>query len=177
VRDPIAHNISRFFLFAPSYTDVARDEWPRNADQLEQVDELARAFLENYPHDRVLQWFEKWKDNIGIDVFDHPFPTSGVGKIQAENITITILRTELPDEKKAEALRAPLGLDEEFEITRSNVGTKKPYAETYNRFKQEFTPPDWYVSKMYDSRFFQHFYTPDYRRRFERRWTGTRRDV
>jgi hypothetical protein len=108
-----------------------------------------------------------------VDVFRHPFPKDGVGTIEKDGMTICILRTGLPDEEKAGALRSFLDLDEKFEIIRSNEATEKPYAEKYARFKQVFTPPDWYVSKMYDSRLFRHFYTPEHRDRFESRWRGT----
>jgi hypothetical protein len=68
------------------------------------------------------------------------------------------MQSEVPDWLKENAVKQLLGLDQ-LRLAATNVGGSKRYAKTYHKFLQTFSAPDWYVQKMYGSRFFRHFYS------------------
>ena len=169
VRDPISYNVSRFFANAPHHTDVPLQDWPENVDELNDVDGLIQQFLDRFSHERVLHWFDSWGEKIGVDVYRHSFPEEGNLVIGNENTEVLIYRLEIPDEAKETAVETFLGLDD-IKIERTNQGMEKPYAKKYSEFKNEFTPPEWYIEKMYNNRYFDHFYTEDHREQFISKW-------
>jgi hypothetical protein len=171
VRDPIAYNISRFFANAHRFNDVSESEWPDAGDDaLDPVDILIPRFLQRFDHDYVLQWFDSWREAPGIDVQAHSFPDRGFTTIENETTDVLIIRTEISDAEKERAVCNFLGL-QSFSLRRANVGAKNPYSESYERFKQEFVAPDWYIEKMYNNSFFRHFYTQTHWEHFVDRWT------
>jgi hypothetical protein len=68
-----------------------------------------------------------------------------------------LLRCELPDALKESAVKNFLNLSR-FRLDRRNIGAQKDYGEAYKSFRNAFIPPDWYLERMYESRFFNHFY-------------------
>ena len=86
-----------------------------------------------------------------------------------KNIKLIIMRAELNDEEKEFAISEFLDLPD-FSIVRSNIGSKKKYASTYNLFKETFIHPDWYIDKMYNSRFFNHFYSIETKKKLIAKW-------
>ena len=155
VRDPIGRNISAFFQNFERETGVS-DKQAHNIS----VHRLIELFLEKFPHDTPLNWFnDHFKNSTGIDIFDYGFSSLGVQTIRRGNVDLLLMLSELPDWLKETAVKQFLGLDQ-FRLMTTNVGSNKRYAETYRKFLQTFIAPDWYVQKMYGSRFFRHFYTP-----------------
>lgn len=171
VRDPIAYNISRFFALAHRFNDVRESEWPNaGSEALDSIDVLIPQFLERFDHDYILRWFDSWTESPGIDIYARPFPDQGFSSFGNETTDVLVMRTEISDAEKEEAVCDFLGL-QSFCLQRANVGAENPYSESYERFKQEFEAPDWYIEKMYDNSFFDHFYTQSHRERFVSRWT------
>lgn len=155
VREPIGRNISAFFQNFERETGVS----DKQAHSI-SIDRLIEFFLTRFPHDTPLNWFEDhFKNATGIDIFDYPFPSLGIQTIRHGNIDLLLMQSELPDWLKETAVKRLLGLDQ-FRITATNVSGNKRYAETYREFLQTFVAPDWYVQKMYGSRLFRHFYSP-----------------
>lgn len=151
-REPIARNISAFFDNFERYVGVPFEQSNHS------IDELIRLFWERFNHDEPLVWFDNVVEgSFGIDVYQEPFPKYGVATYQKGNTDLIVMRSELPDEQKAAAIATFLGLDA-FHIRNENVGEDKPYAATYQAFKQTVELPLAYLERLHGSKYFQHFY-------------------
>jgi hypothetical protein len=165
VRDPIARNVSAFFQDFEKWTGVLHEKYKGDTE------ELIDKFIKHYDHESPLQWFDQWEETLGIDIYNYPFPERGYNFISKGAMQVLTLRTELPDDVKEKAIRKFLSVGN-FDLERRNDGAGKPYAEKYAQFKQSFTAPDSYITKMYESEFFRHFYTDKHRNQFENRWSA-----
>lgn len=167
VREPVANNVSMFFQLLRQY--IGPDVEPSECD----TDELTGIFIEQYMHARPLTWLDaEVKTHFGIDVFQHPFPIEqGYTTITRENVSLLVLRVELDDRTKAQAIADFIGLDE-FEIVRSNVRSEKPEAQKYNEFRQRIRVPPALLDRMYGSKFARHFYSSEELDLFRKRWSG-----
>ena len=167
VREPVANNISMFFQLLHRY--IGRERELSDCS----FEELAGIFIENYVHARPLTWLDaEIKTNFGIDVYQHPFAVhQGYTVISQGRISLLVLRCELDDPTKAQAIADFLGLDE-FEIVRSNVASDKSYAGKYAEFRQRIRIPPTLLDQMYDSRFARHFYSGEEREQLRARWSG-----
>ena len=86
------------------------------------IDEMIRIFLDRYAYYRPLIWLDaELKTTLGIDVYKSPFPLDkGYAIMSRDNISLLVLKCELDDQSKTDAIKEFLGL-EDFEIVRSNV--------------------------------------------------------
>jgi len=163
VREPISRNVSAFFENFDRELDKVGDR------QNLSIDRMIEIFLAKYPHDMPLTWFDDhMKPDCGIDVYQHPFPSTGVQVIEQGHVRLLLLRMELDDPIKESAIKDFLGL-KEFQIKRFNDAGQKAYVETYRLFREKFIPPDSYIEKMYESRYFKHFYA-DQKDQFVAKW-------
>ncbi|MDB6059229.1 MAG: hypothetical protein JWO95_3073 [Verrucomicrobiales bacterium] len=163
VREPIARNVSAFFENFDREINKVGDR------PILTVDKMIEIFLTHYPHDHTLTWFDKhMKADFGIDVYQHPFPSTGVQVIEQGHVRLLLMRVEVDDAVKESAVKDFLGL-KEFQIKRVNDAGQKSYSETYRVFREKFIPPDSYLEKMYESRFFKHFY-PGQMEQFVAKW-------
>ncbi len=168
VRDPIARNISAFFqnkeLMSGSVSDV---------------DQLIAKFLDNYPHEVPLDYFDlQIKSVFGVDVYSQPFDHENRRLIvEHEKYSLLVLRTEDDDEHKQAALRE-FFYDDSLTITRANIAANKrkkmaagkTYSEMYSEFVDRIELPEWYISQMLDSRYAKHFYTKEELAGFAEKW-------
>jgi hypothetical protein len=152
VREPVARNVSAFFENFERETGVPFPE------STFSIQELKKIFLSSYPHEEPLEWFDQHiLSNFGIDVFDKPFPASGVATYAKNNVSILVMRAEISNTAKAQAIMHFLGL-ERFVIQDSNIGHAKPYAHIYAQFKRQVLLPQAYITRMHGSKYFRHFY-------------------
>ena len=167
VREPIANNISMFFQLLGRY--IGKDAERQDYD----IDELIDIFVANYMHSRPLTWLDaEIKTNFGIDVYQSPFPVNqGYTIITQGRISLLVLRCELDDRTKAQAIADFLDIDD-FKIIRSNVASEKSYARQYAEFKQRIRIPAALLDQMYNSRFSRHFYSMKEREELRARWSG-----
>ena len=167
VREPIANNISMFFQLLGRY--IGKDAERQDYD----IDELIDIFVANYMHSRPLTWLDaEIKTNFGIDVYQSPFPVNqGYTIITQGRISLLVLRCELDDRTKAQAIADFLDIDD-FKIIRSNVASEKSYARQYAEFKQRIRIPTALLDQMYNSRFSRHFYSMKEREELRARWSG-----
>jgi Putative capsular polysaccharide synthesis protein len=165
VREPIARMISTFFKGFERHTGV------EFSSSRFSIEELTRVFLEKTDHGRPIAWYDRYfKPTLGIDVYDYEFPSKGIQVIHHNNTRVLLMRSELPDSVKESAVREFLDL-KAFSLSNKNVGSQMPYAETYKKFIDEFIAPDWYIQRMYESRFFDHFYGEAFKNNFIEKWT------
>jgi hypothetical protein len=164
-REPIERNISAFFQNFERDTGIP---YRRDIFSLEELKEL---FLKNYNHDIPLDWFDSHiKANFGIDVYASPFPECGSSTYSNGNIRILILRSEIDDADKTEVIKEFLDLLE-FQMISKNVSSKKAYAETYRIFRETVRLPSSYISRMCNSRYFNHFYTEEFVESVRKKWS------
>ena len=169
VREPIANNISMFFQLIDHYIGTPIEESTYDIDSVIQV------FLDRYLHSRPLTWFDaEVKTTLGIDVFRDRFPIEqGHNIVSSGNRSLLVLKCELDDDTKANAIAEFLGLDR-FTIVRSNITGEKNHAKHYAEFKQRIRVPDTLLDEMYESKFAKFFYSEDERSRCRDRWSGRR---
>jgi hypothetical protein len=167
VREPVAHNASMFFQTVRRY--IGPDADPSECD----TDELINIFIDRYRHWRPLTWLDaEIKTCFGIDIFQYPFSIEqGYAVIKEGNTDLLVLRCELDDHKKEQAIADFLGLDE-FGLVRSNVRSEKPEAQKYADFKRRLKLPPALLDLMYDSKYAKHFYSSEERDLFRERWGG-----
>ncbi|HEY0371540.1 MAG TPA: putative capsular polysaccharide synthesis family protein, partial [Thermoanaerobaculia bacterium] len=149
VRDPIARNISSYF----EHLDAI---WNRtDAHASVPLDDLHRGFLERFPHDEPLTWFDdELLPVLGIDVHDHSFPSAGSLRIG----DVLIMKSELEDAVKSAALRDFLGL-RRLTVQPTNSTGSKSKGETYRHFLATIRLEQGFVDRMLESRYTRHFYT------------------
>lgn len=160
VRDPIARNFSSYF----EHVDRV---WHRDdAHTSVPMEELHRGFVERFPHDEPLTWFDdELRPVFGIDVYEHPFPASGHLRIG----DVLVLKSELDDATKRAAVSEFLGL-RDLEFRPANVTADKAKGEAYKRFVSTLRLDAAYVDRMLKSRYTRHFYTEAEREKMRRKY-------
>ena len=87
-----------------------------------------------------------------------------------------VIRTEDLSKKLAKALVELLGLSSDLVIGVKHAGHgQEVYAATaglYTDFLAKVTLPDWYIERMYGSKYASHFYSKAALERFAKRWAG-----
>lgn len=166
VRDPISRNISSFFQ---KYSDYSEKEFARlNL----QTDNLIHQFLEEYPHDTPLNWFDAHiKKHFDIDIYESAFDTTNGTVYRKENAQLLVFRIDMPDTRKETAIRSFLEFPG-FRLINSNVSQNKLYYPLYKQFIASLTLPDDYLEKMASSRYFNYFYSPEEIETILSRWRG-----
>lgn len=181
VRDPVATNLSGFFH--------KNEWWPADLRELcrqhanngsgEGMEECLEAlydnFITSYPHDVPQTWFDmEIKPMFGIDVFASPFPREqGYEIYQDEFADLLLIKLERLNDCGEEAIGRFLNL-ERFRLADANKAEDKWYSSIYRAFKQSLVLPDSYLDEQYNSRFSQHFYTPEEIATFRRKWARGR---
>ena len=152
MREPVGRNVSEFFHRFTQYAGIPIKESTLS------LEEIKVRFLDNLDHDFPLDWFDKnFKLHFEIDVYKKPFGEQGFSFYETENIQILLMKHDLSDKKKEALVNNFLGINR-FKIQVRNVGDKKDYSATYKKFKSEVNLPNWYLQKMYDSKYYKHFY-------------------
>ena len=183
IREPIARDVSVFFHFYIWY--LHRRKYP---DLLANVDlrELEELFLTVPSHRQVsrnramaehqftLNWFdEHFKPQLHIDVYKQPFPKDRKWQIYRRGFTrVLVYRIDLKRSEQAKLISRFLGI--KLDETRlKNAGKNKNYAELYSRFHESVKLPEQYIRRMHDSRFAQHFWSPQELKAAADKWRAT----
>lgn len=179
VRDPIARNVGTFF----QHVEILHEDdlaWHVRALSYDfeltvpknDLRGLGKMFFERCRHDQALEFFDREFNGLwDIDVFAEPFPKErGFHTYRNRKMDVLLLRLEDLDRCGAEAMGGFLNCFN-IRITKKNVGSAKPYADLYSRFKREIDLPTSYLDKMYGSKLAMHFYTLAELERFRARWS------
>lgn len=172
VRDPIARNISAFFenldlnLFFPSYLSS-------NKIEKHEVDFAISIFLEKYPHDLPLNWFNLHiKDVFGIDVFSEPFDRAkGYSIYRHDNVNLLLIKLEGLNGCHQDAFKDFMGI-QKFELQSTNKASDKAYKHAYQAFKERISLPESYIHRMYNSKYAKHFYDKSELQSFFKKWSS-----
>lgn len=151
IREPISRNVSAFFQNFKKETGFEFHNHPYSLTELRDV------FLEKSYHDYPLNWFdENILSKFNIDVYEQDFPNTGHLIIEKGNVSFLLMKHDLENERKEKVLSEFLNI-ESFKLVNKNLSSKKEYAQTYKTFNKAGMP-DWYLEKMQNSRYMNHFY-------------------
>ncbi len=156
VRDPMARNVSSYFQHLDEIWGL------RRAHKRVGMDKLLAGFIDVFEHDEPLTWFQtEIHATIGLNLLAEPFDRDRRWSLLDSGPWSTlVLRTDLPDHGKCDALAALLGRPVSM-TPRANVGRDKKYADQYKAFKQRLRVPESLVSRLYDSDVTRHFFRDD----------------
>jgi hypothetical protein len=153
VREPIGRNISYYFQ------NLDKILGRRNAHEL-PLETIVDGFTERFPYsDDPLTWFDyEFNTALGVDIYQSGFtPGMRAHRWRMSVYDILILRCDMPDEEKLEALRT--FLDEPTLVMRqANVTDEKPSAAAHRAFRAAVKFPTDYLDRMLMSRYARFFF-------------------
>lgn len=153
-REPVARNLSHFFFkIVDRYPG-----WDFGSEI--RLDRLVREFHASRVHGIPATWFtDEMLVPFGIDVFGEPFDHErGWQAYRSGRFSAVLLRTELDDRVKSEAIASHLGIDP-FPIERVNQTDGPLVRPHYERFKREVRFDAGYLDLVLGSRFARHMFT------------------
>lgn len=155
VREPIAHSYSAFFQNVLRATHGAVE-----SAALESLPALRRHFLEWDELGGALTWLDSEISRlIGIDLLEQPFDKAkGWTRVDHGRFSVLILKAELDDARKCEAIGAYLERDPGA-LTRANRAADKAYAVAYSRFIEMVKLPPGQAKRFVQHRYTRKFYT------------------
>ena len=169
VRDPIATNISGYFQNHGWWPQEIKDNCMDYSSNY--IDELIKNFLDNYPHEVPVTWFDsEIKPVFGIDVYSIEFTKEkGFCIINDQFADVLVIQLEKLDDCAHEAFRKFLDIND-FEVIKDNLAREKWYQPIYQEFTEKIILPASYIDRMYASQYANHFYTQDEINSFRARW-------
>ena len=171
-REPVARNVSSFFhnldMFVPNCAS-------RYKNGQIGITDIARQYLGSFhEHDVPLNWFDnEMKRVFAIDVFSDEnlhYRHGGISIYKRGRVELLVLRAEDIDNLASQALRRFLNIDV-VSLKNANVAQDKDYSRVYRDFKRELRLPTEYLSRMYESKYVKHFYSPQEIERFWLHWS------
>ena len=190
VRSPLENMLSTFARSdygeqEARQNGAASQAAPLSPDQLS--DDFYRTYLKTDRYLGPLEWFtNEFQSALGINVYEYSFDKqNGHGRIRQEPYDVLILRTEMPDEQKADLVAEFLGLST-FEFVKSSTvavndprllpsgrpGDQMCYADKYRALKQGIVIPQPHLDAIVDSRHVQHFFTQEERDEMRAKYCG-----
>lgn len=151
VREPISRNLSAFFQNFDRYKTDVRD--------VNDADGVLEDFTRIYDQDIPLTWLDQeLRDQLGIDVYAHPFPKDERFLYLSEHRTL-IFRDDCPDSVKRTVLSDLL--KREITVERDNSGAGKKYGDLYAKVKQKASFSREFFDRMYGSKYARRFLTDE----------------
>jgi len=153
VRDPISRNISAFFENIKNYYSF---------DEEITIEKAIHSFIRKYKHSVPIEWFyDQMKKALKINVFNYSFDVErGYDHIIHENIKVLILKSELDNRIKEEAIKNFLSLDS-LKINNENITPQKINNIRYNDFKRRIVLSPNYLEEMLNTEMVKHFYSQE----------------
>lgn len=153
VREPIARNLSSYFEHLDAIWRM------RNAHEKVPLEALCRGFVERYTHTEPLTWFDdEMHPVLDVDVYRFPFPADGHLTIRTAQFDVLVLKNELDDAAKSNALSRFFGV-ENIIVRRSNETGEKSTGVVFRRFTEAIRLSPEYVDEMMSARYTRHFYS------------------
>lgn len=170
-REPIARNVSVFFLSIEDFVDDFFGK--QNRGELDHQ-QLVNTFIQKFPHQQPLEWFDfEIRDLFGIDVYDHPFPQEqGYQIIRTDRVELLLLKLEQLNTCFRPAFHEFLGVDVSS-LSHTHVTEQDPAKPMYAEFLRKAVMPPEYLNRMYDSKFARHFYTESELEIFRSKWSSS----
>ena len=165
VREPLSRNVSAFFQ------NFKRDTNYDFSERLWTASELCQLFLENYPHNVCLEWFDNdFRKTFQVDVFAKPFPIHRKWETyRRSSVHVLVYRADLEHTEQLNVISRFIGFKIES-WNYSNRSEDKEYRDAYQSFYNSVKLPDVYVSIMCKSRFCRHFWSDEEIAAFSKKW-------
>ena len=166
IREPLSRNVSAFFQ------NFKRDTGLEFSNHKLEVSELLNLFLENYPHNACLEWFDRhFRPTFNIDVFSEKFPIKRKWNVYKKGSTkVLIYRCDLDKKEQLKVISDFLGV----EISKwkySNISGTKEYNQIYREFCLSAKLPDIYIKLINNSSFCKHFWNEKERIETSKKWS------
>ena len=109
----------------------------------------------------MLTWFDKYfRPLTRIDVYKQPFSIDRKWQIYKRGFTrVLVYRIDLKLSEQTKLISSFLGIKLDA-IRLENDSKDKDYVELYPQFRESVKLPERYIRRMHDSRFAQHFWSP-----------------
>lgn len=168
-REPIARNVSVFFLSIDAFVEDFQQRFQRGELDNQALMEI---FLDRFPHEQPLQWFEEEIEAVfGVNVYDEPFPEErGYQLIRAGQVDLLLIKLEQLNDCYHAAFRDLLEVEIPA-LEHTHVTEQDPTKPMYTEFVRNAVFPAQYLDRMYDSSFARHFYSERERDAFRRKWS------
>jgi hypothetical protein len=172
VRDPVAFNLSNYTYFGRAYW--MRSFW-RSAPWL-PTERIARHFLDTFPHESSsLWWTHEFARTTGCDPLAEGFDAArGWQCYRRGRFDCLVLRADLDDRAKTEALRAWTGV-EVAEVARENANDTQSAPGVYPRLQRAMAQEAAYVDRMLALPAARVFFTDAQREALRSRWLASGR--
>ena len=176
IREPIARDVSGFFFMnARSFVNSDLEEmkeWFLTASKpgSKPKHRTEIGFRPKY----IRNWFdEQFKPLTHIDVYKKPFPIDRKWQTYKRGFTQVLLyRSDLERSEQAKLVSRFLGIKLD-EIKLQNTSRDMGYAKHYSQFRESVKLPEEYIRRMHDSRFAQHFWSPQELKKAADKWRAT----
>ena len=170
VRDPVARNLSEFFLTLEEYQiEGAFRRYRENPDVLRQwIDD----FVSGYDHLSRCHWFEEEIGRVfGIDVYSQPFDHQcGFSLIEQDGVRVLVLRQEDLDRGLKSGFKALTGVAPAGQVVARHVSGQDPNADLYRELRCRLRMPAELLDRIYDCRWVRHFYSKEEISEWRQRW-------
>ncbi len=164
IRNPIDRNISFFFQNLKNYTGLS------NIESNFSISELREIFLTRFDHASPNKFYEiDMKTNFSINVYDIVFPDYGYKTYRKNNISLLVIKSELPNKIKCNVIKQFVGVSH-FDLKHENISQTKFYGVSYEKFKQELKIPGELLNQICHSKYFTHFYNQDSIEQIHEKW-------
>ncbi len=168
VRDPVARNLSEFFLDLDKYYFPGVFAAPMHSEKL---DTIARYFSQEFDHLCRCHWFdEELKNVLGVDVLAEPFDRNrGYQLLGRDSVQVLVLRQEdMPGVIKG-GIRALTG-KEPGEIVQRHVSERGPNADIYRELRERVSLSGDVLERVYACPWVRHFYSDREIEEMRKRW-------
>ena len=170
IREPIARDVSAFFHFyCQRVPSILENTSLRELEELFLADPRPKLNSPLQPahwaphaeRQFTLNWFDRhFKPLTRIDVYRQPFPIDRKWQIYRRGFTqVLVYRNDLKRSEQTKLISRFLGINLN-EVRLENGSENLDYAEHYSRFRESVKLPEQYIRRMHDSRFAQHFWSP-----------------
>jgi len=167
VREPLSRNVSAFFQ------NFKRDTGYEFLDREWSAIELRELFLNHYPHNVCLEWFDKnLRTTFGINVFATAFPVKRKWNTYKKgSIRLLVYRSDLDHSEQLNIVSRFIRCNIDGWIY-GNKSAEKEYGEAYRSFCDSVALPDIYISIMCNSLFCRHFWSKEEIDVNSKKWMG-----
>ena len=168
VRDPVARNVSAFFLSIERYIPNFYRRFEQQQIAMPQVVEL---FLRDYNHNIPLEWLDdEIKMPFGVDVYQQPFAADrGYSIIHHNTVDLLILKLESLQSCYRDAFKEFVGI-ENASLQDTHITKKDDTHGAYKSLLKVMRLPEEYLDRMYSSKYAAHFFTEREIDSFKHKW-------
>ena len=170
VRDPVAFAISNFTYFGRAYW--LRTAW-RSAPWM-PADELGRRFVGLMPAHAANAWWEhEYAPTVGFSPLAEPFDAGRGWVVRSSGrFDALVLRADLPDDRKTEALRGWLAGTSVPAVGRTNENSTQAPPVLAERLREFLRRERSFVERAMDQPMVRRFWTPAEQDAMRARWLG-----